>query len=299
MSVAFVRPQTLDEAFSELSDDESHVLAGGQSLVLLMNAGLLFASKLVSLSRIPGLRTVRAADGCLHLGAMCTHAELASHPLVRAHLPVAVGVFDSIGNVRVRAAGTLGGNIAHADPAQDPPVLLAAMGAEAVIAGPGGARSVAVGDISDSPFVTVLEPTEILTSVTVPIPGPAARCSYVKFLPGTQDDYATVSMCACVDVDEAGKVTDARLTAGAIGGAVVKLHDQAAALRGRSLDDDEALEAVGQAVREAVSPFPDRRGSPDYKRHLAGVIAVRALTGCRPPPAGITARDDPRQTEVR
>lgn len=280
MSATFVTPTTLDEVFDELTDDDAHVFAGGQSLVLLMNTGLFFADKLVSLARVPGLRDVRVEDGKVHLGAMCTHDELSRHPAVAQHLPAAVRMFRGIGNVRVRAAGTLGGNIVHADPAQDPPVLFTAMGGYVTLVGPDGQRRVDVADVSDFPLSTILEPDEVLTSVVVPVTGERVRCTYEKFLPGTKDDYATVSMGARVTFDDAGNVEDVRLAAGAIGGTVVQLHDEARAVVGGRLDDEEAMRALAEAVRESVSPYPDRRGSADYKRHLAGVVAVRALRAC-------------------
>ena len=280
MSVTFARPETLDEAFTMLDDEEALLLAGGQSLVLLMNIGLLYPEKLVSVAHIPDLQGVAVSDGVLDLGALTTHDVLANHPAVLQHFPAAANMFARIGNVRVRSSGTLGGNLVHADPAQDPPVMLTVLDAQAVVAGPAGQRRIPVQDVALGPFVAAIEHNEIITRVHVPLVEPNISCSYLKFLSGTQDDYATVSVAAKIATDETGKVTDARLAAGAVGPTVVPLLDAAETLHGHRIDDEDVLDMLKTAVREAVSPMPDRRGSADYKREMTAVVAARAVRAC-------------------
>lgn len=280
VSVRFSRPRTLEDALGQLADEDVLLLAGGQSLVLLMNTGLLQPDKLVLITGIPDLQGVSVDGDILEIGAVCTHGELANHVAVTEHFPAAAYMFHTIGNIRVRASGTIGGNLVHADPAQDPPVMLAALDARAVVDGPRGRREVAVEDISLAPLVSVLEHDEILTRVRVPLVGEDTSCSYVKLRPGTNDDYATVSVAARVTLDSSGRVNDARLFAGAVGPAPVSLQDAADLLVGQSSADEDVLRALRDIARDSVSPFPDRRGSADYKREMTGVAAARAVRSC-------------------
>lgn len=273
------RPRSLPEALEELTHEEALVLAGGQSLVLLMNTGLLAAERLISIAGLAELRGIRERDDGLVVGALCTHRELAEHPVIRQRIPAAAGMFDGIGNIRVRNAGTIGGNLVHADPAQDPPVMLTVLEARATLVRVSGERSLAVEDVAEGPFWPTLEPGELLTDVHIPWPGDHDRLTYLKFLPGSRDDYATVSIAARITVDD-GVVTSARMAAGAVGPTVVILDEAAEALYGRAPDDPDAQRALGERVRDLVSPSPDRRGSADYKREMAGIVACRAVQAC-------------------
>ena len=277
--VVLRRPRNLSQALEELADEETLVLAGGQSLVLLMNTGLVVPERLVSIAELPELRGVQAGDDGLDIGALCTHRELAEHPVIRERMPAVARMFDGVGNIRVRNAGTVGGNLVHADPAQDPPVMLAVLGARATVVGPAGERSLAVEDVAEGPFWPALEHDELLTRVHVPWPGESDRTAYIKFLAGSHDDYATVSVGARLTVDD-GIVTSARMAAGAVGPTVVVLDDAAEVLQGRAPDDSDAHHELGERVRDLVSPMPDRRGSADYKREMAGVVARRAVQAC-------------------
>lgn len=279
MSLTFRRPETLAQAFDDLEED-ALLLAGGQSLILLMNTGLLYPTRLVSLARLEELHGLRLDGDVIDIGALCTHERISTDPVVRARLPVAVRTFRNVGNARVRASGTLGGNLVHADPAQDPPVLLAALDAHVVIEGPGGRRLLASRDVATGPMSASLEEDEILTRVRVPMPGAGTVCSYIKFQSGSADDYATVSVAAKVTTDASGMVLDARLAAGAVGPTPLVLDEASELLAGRHLDDEDVLSAVGRAARDGVAPSSDRRGSADYKRAMTGVMVVRALRAC-------------------
>lgn len=277
--LTLLRPRTLSEALDALGDEDSVVIAGGQSIVLLMNTGLLAPERLVSIAALPELRGVEVGDDHLDVGALCTHQQLVDHPVLRDRLPVAARMFEGVGNVRVRNSGTVGGNLVHADPAQDPPVLLAALGASAIVVGTGGEREVAAEDVAAGPLWSSLDDDELLTRVRIPWLGPDDHAAYIKFLPGTFDDYATVSVAAKLTIVE-GRVEAARLTAGAVGATVAVLDDAAESLVGRDPTDPDALDELASRVRDAVSPFADRRGSADYKRQMAGVVARRAVQAC-------------------
>jgi aerobic carbon-monoxide dehydrogenase medium subunit len=277
MSVRFHRPETLEQAFEALaSDDDAHLLAGGVSVVLLMTSGLMAPSTLVSLDGVDGLDEIRSLEGSLSIGARTTHHELATHPVVAERFAAMGEMFSLIGNVRVRMAGTIGGNLAHADPAQDPAVMLSVLGAKVRVAGPDGERDVAVEELADGPFSPTLAQDEIITQVMVPWPSDASACSYIKFLSGTHDDYATVSVACRLEVDPSGEITSASLAAGAVGPTVVPLEEAARVLVG-SRPDTDVLGELERVVAESVSPNPDRRGSADYKRAMTGVVASRAV----------------------
>jgi CO/xanthine dehydrogenase FAD-binding subunit len=276
MSTRFVAARSLREAFEELADDDAVALSGGVAVGLLGNLGLISATKLVSLARIPDLHGIRAEGDHLVLGAATTHARLAADPLLRKERPELAEMFGHIGNVRVRAWGTVGGNLALAEPSQDPPVFLTALGAEVTAVGPDGARRIPVAELSDGPMSTVLGPRELITEVVVPRTAAGEHCSYRKFLPKTADDYATVSAAIQVRVDGA-RISTARVVCGAVGPTPVVCEHAATLLVGRTLGELAGLDDVTSAVREAVSPVGDHRGSADYKREMAGVFVKRAL----------------------
>ena len=280
MSLLYKRPATLEAAFEDLDHEDALIMAGGQSLVLLMNTGLLQPERLVALHGIEELHGVQVDDDHIDIGALCTHDQLARHPDLRRLIPSAARMFNHVGNIRVRTTGTLGGNLAHADPAQDPPVMLTALGARSEVVGPGGKRDIEINDIALGPLFSSLEEDEILTRVRVPLLGALSGASYQKFLPGTQDDYATVSVAATLTMDGQGRVSAARLAAGAAGPKVVLLERAAERLLGQIPTDEDVLDEVATAARDAVSPSSDRRGSADYKRAMTEVITRRAIRTC-------------------
>lgn len=280
MSLVLTRPTTVAQAVDDLSVEDALVLAGGQSIVLLMNAGLSQPARLVSLAEVGELRGVHRDGTTLDVGAMCTHDELARHQEIRSALPSLARMFDRVGNIRVRCAGTVGGNLVHADPAQDPPVLLAALGATATVVGPASPRDIAVEEVALGPLYASLEENEILTRIRLPIPQHRSGAHYIKFLPGTQDDYATVSIGVHLELDDADQVRSARIVAGASGPTPMVLAEAADALVGNDPTDQELLGTIGEIARDGVEPSSDRRGSADYKRAMAAVVTRRAIQAC-------------------
>src|SRR5579875_3551007 len=178
-------PRSLREAFAllERHGEGAHLLAGGTALLLLIRSGLLLPDHIISLQRIGGLREIGISpDGGLEIGALVTHREI--EPPAQT--------FGRVATVRIRNQGTLGGNLVHADPAGDPPPMLMALDARIVMASNAGPRTVPVCEFFTGLFETALQPGEIVTAVRIPPPSPRTRGTYVRFLPGSQDDYATV-----------------------------------------------------------------------------------------------------------
>ncbi len=191
-----------------------------------------------------------------------------------AHCRALAETFGRVATVRVRCQATVGGNIAHADPAQDPPPMLIALGAEVELARAGGARRrVAVERFLVDQFATALERGELLVGVRVPPLAPGTRATYVKFLPRTEDDYATVSVAAAVRVAD-GRITDARIALGSVGGTAIRARRTEEALRGAA---PGAIADAAALVRDEIDPIDDIRGSAAYKREMARVWTERAV----------------------
>lgn len=274
---AYLEPETLDEALALLAEDveDTHVMAGGTSLVILMKQDLVRPARVIGLRKLAQLRAIDAQDG-LRLGALATHATLARSAAVRQHAAALAATFASVATVRIREQATLGGNLAHADPAQDPPVTLLALDAVAVSMSKTRARRIPLDALFVDLFETSLEPDELLVRVDLP-PLPAGiRVTYKKFLPGTLDDYATVSVAAAIATDTSGACTHARIAIGGAGPVPLRARDAERALVGRRLDDSVIREAAALAAA-ATDPIDDLRGSAEYKRAMAGVWAERAL----------------------
>jgi carbon-monoxide dehydrogenase medium subunit len=273
----YVEPETLDEALALLAEDpeDTLVMAGGTSLVILMKQDLIRPSRVIGLRKLSQLRAVDGADG-LRLGALATHGVLARSAAVRAHAAALARTFAAVATVRIREQATLGGNLAHADPAQDPPVTLLAMDATAVAMSKARARRIPLDALFVDVFETSLEPDELLLRVEVaPLPA-GARATFQKFLPATCDDYATVAVAAVVATDASGLCTHARIALGGAGPVPLRAHDAERSLVGRRLNDDAIREAAALAAA-ATDPIADLRGSAAYKRAMAGVWTARAL----------------------
>jgi aerobic carbon-monoxide dehydrogenase medium subunit len=280
------RPASVQEALDRLDEQgPAHVLAGGTALTLLRRQGFIEPGPVVDLGGIEGLDGIRpTADGGLEIGAMATLRSIETSPLVRRRAPALAEVIARVATVRIRNQATIGGNLAHADPAQDPPPILIALDAEVEIAAPGGARRTSLDGFFVDVFETVLGPAEILTAIFVPPLAPGSRIGYEKFLPRTADDYATVSVAARLDVAADGTTADARIVLGAVAAIPLRVPAAEAALRGAPVDQ-LPLDAAIDAVLAAVDPMDDARGSADYKRAMAGVWTRRLLGRLARPPA--------------
>jgi carbon-monoxide dehydrogenase medium subunit len=272
-------PTTLDETFDLLATygEDAHLMAGGTALVLLLQQGLVQPGHIVGLRKVADLNGIqRRPDGGLEIRAMTTHRQAEKSPDVQAYCPALAENFSRVATIRIRNQGTVGGNLAHADPAQDPPPMLIALGGEAVVASRGGQRRVPLDEFFVDYFETALQPGEVLLSVELPPLLSGTRVTYKKFLPRTQDDYATVSVAAALHLAADGTCDHLRVALGAAGTTPVHARNVEAALQGRKLDKQTITDAAA-LVRDEVDPLDDLRGSAGYKREMARVWTRRAL----------------------
>jgi carbon-monoxide dehydrogenase medium subunit len=277
MTFDYHEPQSLGEALELLTryGEDAHLLAGGTATVLLMRQGLLRPGHVVALRGIEELAGVsRTADGGLRIGAMATHRAVERSADANGYSAALVDAFASVATVRIRNQATVGGNLAHADPAQDPPPMLAAFDGTATVRSSRGERTVPVGDIAVDHFTSSLAHDEVITHVVLPPLAPGTRATYMKFLPNTADDYATVSVAATMRLAGDGTIADVRLVLGAVGPTPLRLHKVEDAMRGRTAD--RVSDAIDM-VRDQVEPLDDARGSAEYKREMASVWTARAV----------------------
>jgi aerobic carbon-monoxide dehydrogenase medium subunit len=275
---AYHRPASLDEALGLLaSSDDARPLAGGHSLLPLMKLRLVEPVALVDLGRISGLDGITEDGDGVRIGALATHASVAGSELVRSRCSVLASTAAGIGDRQVRYRGTIGGSLAHADPAADYPTVVKALGATIVATGQGGEREIAAGDFFTGVFTTALEAGELLTSVRAPAIGAGWGAAYEKHR-HPASGYAVAGVAAVVKVDN-GKCSEARLVVGGVTGMPEQASGAANAIIGMSPVDEAAIEAAAAKVPEALSgAVGDTYASGEYRVHLATVLAKRAIT---------------------
>jgi carbon-monoxide dehydrogenase medium subunit len=267
-------PASVAEALELLAShgDGAKLLAGGHSLVPIMKLRLAEPEVLIDLSHIPGLSGITEADGGLAIGPMTTYYELMTSDLVGEKAPVLGEAAGLVADVQVRNRGTIGGSVAHADPAGDMPGVLVALGARFEATSPGGTRSIEADDMFVDLLTTALEPNEILTSIFVPTTPVAA---YEKFA-NKASRYAIVGVCAVLTV-EGGKCTSASIGVTGTGPTAVRASASEAALVGSSLDAD-SIKAAASVAADGIDALSDVHASDEYRIHLTMVAAQRAIT---------------------
>jgi carbon-monoxide dehydrogenase medium subunit len=270
-------PTTIEEAISILEEygEDARPIAGGTAMVNLMKQNMVLADHLVGLGKLPGLRGVSQTNGSLHIGALTRHREVELSPEVKAHSPLLAEAYSKVATVRVRNMATVGGGLTHADPAQDPPPSLMVLDAHVVLTSSKGTRELPVSDLFVDYYESALEPGELLTELVVPQSPKGAKTVYLKFLPRTEDDYATVSVAALATVEN-GVCKDIRVALGAVAPTPIRATAVEAALKGQQVTPD-VVRAAAEAVADQVDPLTDFRGSDDYKRDMAVVFTRRAL----------------------
>jgi len=256
--------------------DDAQVMAGGTALVLQMKQRLSQPGHVVGLGRIPGLSEIQWDAVQARIGSMTTHQQIETNPLVKDRLPLLASAFRQASTPRIRSMATLGGGLAHGDPNQDPPPALIALGAQAVVNSSAGERVVPVEDLFVDYFETDLRPGEIMTNIIIPALPAGSDGVYLKFLPRTADDYATVSVAAVVSKGEDDTCRDIRIVLGAVGVTPIRAIEAESVLRGKPLNEKN-IHDCGEAVRDAVDPLDDFRGSSSYKRDMAEVFTRRAV----------------------
>jgi aerobic carbon-monoxide dehydrogenase medium subunit len=273
-------PVTIDDALAilERHQGEARVLAGGQSLVPMMNFRLATPAAIIDLNRIPGLAGIAAVDGVVAIGAMARQRQLEFAPLVTEKLPLLSEALRWVGHLPTRTRGTIGGSIAHADPAAEIPMVLQAIGGEVVVRGPQGERHIAPADFFLAPLTTALGPDEILTEVRFPVMPPGTDHAIEEFA-RRKGDFA-IAAIAVMLVRDGERCTTARLATGGIGPVPVRLRQAEAILEERGLGE-AAVAAAAQRAAELVEPMSDHNASADFRRHLTGVLTRRAVLKAR------------------
>jgi carbon-monoxide dehydrogenase medium subunit len=277
----YLAPDSLDTALDVLarSGGEAKILAGGQSLIPVMNFRLAQPALLVDLNRLRELDYVREVDGGLRIGAMTRQRTLERDPLVARLSPLLAETVPFIAHPQIRNRGTVGGSLAHADPAAELPAVAVALDARFRLRRSGGERWVEARDFFCGLFATVLEPDEMLVEVALPPPPPRTGWAFLE-VARRHGDYAQVGVAARVTLDEAGKCRAARLVYLSVGDGPVEATAAAALLAGSGggVDGEEAIAAASEkAARDEMDPNGDIHASSDFKRHLARVVTGRAL----------------------
>jgi carbon-monoxide dehydrogenase medium subunit len=270
-------PGSVQEAISLLGKlrDDAKLLAGGHSLIPMMKLRLAQPKHLIDLRKVPGLAGIREDGGSIAIGAMTTHWQVESSKLLQARIPVVSEAAGMIGDPQVRNLGTIGGSLAHADPAADMPAVMIALGAEFVVEGARGRRTVKVDDFFKGLLMTAVGPDEILVEIRVAVPPAGSGAAYLKF-PHPASRFAVVGVCAALTVDGKGICTKTGVGVTGAGTKAVRAKGVEAGLAGKALDQ-AAIEAAAAKAADGVDVQADLQGSAEYKAHLLRVHARRAI----------------------
>jgi carbon-monoxide dehydrogenase medium subunit len=272
----YTKPGSVDEAVRALADggEDAKVIAGGQSLLPLLRLRLAYPELLVDVGGLGELRGVRDEGDTLWIGALTTHDEVVRDPLIGQHCGLLAEAAGMVADPAVRHRGTLGGSLAHGDPAGDLPAVAVALDAAIIARGPGGERAIGAGEFFQDYLTTALEPTEILTGVRVPKLGPGWGYRYEKFHL-TAQAWAIVGVAAVARRAD-GHVAEARIGLTNMGLVPIRARAAEAAVAGAEAST-QGLRPAAERADEGTQPPSDLHGGPDYRRHLARVLTARAL----------------------
>ena len=275
----YVEPESLEEVLTLLEQhgEDAKVLAGGTGLVNLMKQRLVQPAYLIGLrqlARSPELAEIRP-NGGLTIGALCSHRAIETSALIQHRLPLLATTFQHVASVRIRTAATIGGSLAHADPNQDPPPALLVLDARLRVQSHHGEREIELSDFFVDYYETALEPEELITTVIIPPHPVGAGTSFLKFLPQTHDDYATIAVAARISLD-GDTIAQARVALGAAAATPLRARAVETALHGQPLTPPVIRDAAA-LVTEEIDPLADFRGSAEYKRDMAVVFTQRAI----------------------
>ena len=275
-SFDYEAPTSVSAAVALLGNNpDAKVLAGGQSLIPMMRFRLASPAVLVDINRIADLAYIREDSGWLKIGAMTREAELDASDLIREKYPLLADTTRMVADPVVRNLSTLGGNLAHADPANDHPATMLAYGAELVAMGKAGERTIPIGKFFTGPFQTALKQSELITEIRIPTPDARSGGAYIK-LERKVGDFATAAVAAQLTLDKSGKVSYAGVALTNVGPTPIKATAAEQALVGNKPEDSVIRRAAALAA-EAAQPESDARGSAEYKRALVKTLTVRAL----------------------
>jgi CO/xanthine dehydrogenase FAD-binding subunit len=253
---------------------EAKVLAGGQSLIPMLNFRLLRPSILVDINRIPGLDFIEETPDSIRIGALTRHFQLETSPLVARHFPVLSCAMTHVAHLAIRNRGTIGGSLSHADPAAELPMLALLLNAELRIASASGSRTVAAHDFFLDTMTVALDGVELLAEIVLPKLPPRTGWGFEE-VARRHGDFALAAVATTLTLS-GDRIAEARIALTGVGPTALRATDAETLLVGQRLDDKLTLRAIA-AVREAISPETDLHASSDYRRHLAGVLTVRAL----------------------
>ncbi len=275
-SFQYHRPGTVDEAVSILAEhgDEGRPLAGGQSLIAMMKLRLAAPSHLVDLQDIADLAGIQDNGDHLSIGPMTTQAEILDSATVKDRCPLIQEAARQIADPQVRYVGTMGGNVANGDPGNDMPAIMMCLGADYVLKGANGERTVGARDFYQGSFITAIEDGELMTAIRVPVPPQGHGFAYEK-LKRKVGDYATAA-AAVILVMDGGKCASASVALTNLGETAIYAEEASAALVGSAIDD-AAIEKAAEIVKGAIEPFSDLKGTVEYRTAMAGVMTARAI----------------------
>jgi carbon-monoxide dehydrogenase medium subunit len=270
-------PRSIGEATALLArlGDDAKILSGGQSLIPLMKLRLASPRHLVDINGLPGLAYVREEGGALRIGGLTREVDVEESEVVRARYPLLADTCKVIADPIVRNLATLGGNLAHGDPANDHPAAMLALGAEIVAVGSGGERRIPVTSFFRGPLSTALRPDEIVVEIRVPAPKPRSGGAYVK-MERKVGDFATAAVAVQLTLAAGGTCEEVGIGLTNVGPVPIKAERAEAALRGKR-PDETAITQASRLAAEAARPEADLRGPVDYKKDLVRVLTGRAL----------------------
>jgi len=278
-NIKLLQPAKLDEAVALLAaeNEEAKIIAGGTALVIMLRNRLIAPATLISLGRLHELRTIRHEPGTgLRIGALATVREAELSPVVREKNPMLAQALEKVGNVRVRNAATVGGNLSEADYASDPPCVLVALRARVKARSARGEREIPLTSLFKNFYETALASDEILTELIVPDMAPRSRAAYLKFISRSSEDRPCVGMAAVLESEPDGTCKDLRLVVGAVAETPQEIAAAEALARGKRLNDALIAE-IADAYAASIEPLSDLRGSDWYRKQIISVLARRAL----------------------
>jgi aerobic carbon-monoxide dehydrogenase medium subunit len=278
-NIELLQPTSLDEAIAYLGAhaNETKILSGGTALVIMLKNRLISPASLLSVGRLKELRSIRHEPGVgLRIGALATIREVEMSALVREKNPTLAQTFGKVGNVRVRNAATVGGNLSEADYASDPPCVLVALRARVKVNCVRGEREIPVTQLFKGFYETALAPDEIMTELIVPDPAPGSHSIYLKYISRSSEDRPCVGMAVVIENEPDGNCKDLRLVAGAVSEIPQEIESAETMARGKRLTDS-LIEEIAGAYAAGIEPLSDLRGSSWYRKQIIRVMARRAI----------------------
>lgn len=285
--VAFLQPRTIEESIDALEryGEEAKVVAGATALTIMLRQRLIHPTALVSIAGISGLDTISCEDSTVRIGALTTHRAVELSPIVRQTVPVLAETFGAVANVRVRHAATVGGVLAEADYASDPPAVFLALDATIEAQGPAGRRTIPASHFFRGFYETALGASDIVTGVCIPVPAAGTQAVYKKFVTRSSEDRPCLGVIAAVRLGSDGRTCeDLRVAVGAVAEVPQRFKDLEELGRGRTLDDD-VVRAIADGYADRIDTLADMRGSAWYRTEMIRVWVRRAIERARQPGA--------------